>query len=289
MATMRLRPLLLAALLPLAAHARLVEQQFDLPVHVTNAWGKAIDHTIRVTVFVDDATPAPRPILLLNHGRAAEAVQRASMGRARFHDASRWFAERGFLVAVPTRIGYGVTGGEDVEDTGDCGRKNYPPGYRAAADQTTQLLDQLLRRDDVVKDRTVVMGQSYGGATAVALAALKPTGVVASINFAGGGGGNPKEHADRPCSPAQLKRLFAGYGETARMPMLWVYTENDHYFGPQLPRDWVQAFREAGGQAEFTQFPPHGDDGHLLFNKFPQVWQPVVADFLRRQGFDFRD
>lgn len=40
---------------------------------------------------------------------------------------------------------------------------------------------------------------------------------------------------------------------------------------------------------EFVQFPPHGDDGHLLFTRFPQVWQPVVADFLRRQGFDIKD
>ena len=289
MTAMRLAPLLLAALLPLAAHAKLVEQQFDLPVHVTNVWGKAIEQSIRATVFVDDATAAPRPILLLNHGRAVDGAGRAALGRARFTDASRWFAERGFLVAVPTRIGYGVTGGDDVEDSGDCQRKTYPPAYRAAADQNLQLLDKLRERDDVLKDRTVFMGQSFGGATAVTIAALKPAGVVASINFAGGGGGNPKDSPERPCGTAQLKRLFAGYGETARMPMLWVYTENDHYFGPQLPRDWVQAFREAGGEAEFKQFPPHGDDGHLLFSKFPQVWQPVVADFLRRQGFDFRD
>jgi dienelactone hydrolase len=278
--------LLAAAALPFAAPAAVVEQQFDLPVRVTNAWGKAVAQPIRVTVFIDDATPAPRPILLINHGRAAEATARASMGRARFGEASRWFAERGFLVAVPTRIGYGVSGGEDVEDSGPCGNRNYPPVYRAAADQSLQLLDVLRAREDTLKDRTVIVGQSFGGATAVALAALKPPGVVAAINFAGGGGGDPKTHPKQPCSPGLLKRLFAGYGETARMPMLWVYTENDRYFGPKLPREWAQAFREAGGQAEFTQFAPHGEDGHQLFARFPQVWQPVVADFLRRQGFD---
>lgn len=285
---MPIRPawLLAATLLPFTVSAKLVEQQLDLPVHVTNAWGKAVEQPIRVTLFLDDATPAPRPILLLNHGRAAESAARAAMGRARFADASRWFAERGFLVAVPTRIGYGISGGEDVEDSGSCNNRIYPPVYRAAADQSLQLLDTLLARDDTLKDRTVVMGQSFGGATAVALAALKPAGVVAAINFAGGGGGDPKDHPEQPCSPGLLKRLFAGYGEAARIPMLWVYTENDRYFGPTLPREWVQAFREGGGQAEFKQFPPHGEDGHLLFTRFPQDWQPVVADFLRRQGFD---
>jgi dienelactone hydrolase len=141
----------------------------------------------------------------------------------------------------------------------------------------------------VLKDRTVVMGQSFGGATTVALAALNPPGVVAAINFAGGGGGDPKGHPEQPCSPAALKRLFSGYGQTAHMPMLWAYTENDRFFGPRLPREWFDAFREAGGNAEFKQFPPHGDDGHQLFAKFPQVWQPVVAEFLRRQGFDIKD
>lgn len=282
---LRLATALLAAACSATADAKLVEQQFDLPVHATNAWGKAVAQPIRVTVFFNDETPSPRPILLLNHGRAVDGEGRAAMGRARFSDASRWFAERGFLVAVPTRMGYGASGGEDVEDSGSCNNRMYTPAYRAAADQSLQLLDELLKRDDVVKNRTVVMGQSFGGATAAALASLNPPGVVAAINVAGGGGGDPKDHPTQPCSPAQLKRMFASYGQTARLPMLWLYTENDRFFGPTLPREWFQAYRDAGGQAEFKQFPPHGEDGHLLFTRFPQVWQPVVADWLRRQGF----
>jgi len=290
---MRVRlPLLiatLAAALSGAAHAKLVEQQFDLPVHVTNAWGKAVAQPIRVTVFFNDEPPAPHPVLILNHGRAVDAEGRAALGRARYSDAFRWFAERGFLVALPTRIGYGVSGGEDVEDSGNCNNRMYPPAYRAAADQSVQLLAELLKRDDVLKDRTVVLGQSFGGATAVTLASLNPPGVVAAINFAGGGGGDPKAHPEQPCGPAQLRRMFASYGETARVPMLWAYTENDRFFGPTLPREWFQAFQAAGGRGEFKQFPPHGEDGHSLFSRFPQVWQPVVADFLRRQGFDIKD
>lgn len=268
-----------------SAEAKLVEQQFDLPVQVTNAWGKVVAQPIRVTLFFNDDTPSPRPILLLNHGRAVDAEGRAAMGRARFTDASRWFAEHGFLVALPTRIGYGVSGGEDVEDSGNCNNRQYPPAYRAAADQSMQLLDELSRRDDVLKNRTVAVGQSFGGATAVTVASLNPKGVVAAINFAGGGGGDPKARPEQPCSSAQMRRMFASYGQTAKVPVLWVYTENDRFFGPTLPREWFQAFRDAGGLGEFKQMPPHGDDGHLLFARYPLVWQPVVADFLRRQGF----
>ena len=108
----------------------------EVPVEVKDAYNKVIAQPIKVTLFFDDTTPAPRPVLVINHGRAPDAVDRAKMGRARYGDNARWFAAQGFLVAVPTRIGYGVTGGDDIETSGDCNRKNYPPGYLAAARQT---------------------------------------------------------------------------------------------------------------------------------------------------------
>jgi dienelactone hydrolase len=279
-------PLLICAA---AAQARLVEEQLDVPVQVRDAYGKTVDRAIRVTVFFDDATTAPHPIIVVNHGRAAEAAERAALGRARYGDISRWLAVQGFLVAVPTRIGYGVTGGDDVEDSGACTRKNYPPGYLAAARQTEAVLTAMAARADTVKNRSVVLGQSYGGATSVAVAALNPPGVVASINFAGGGGGNPKTQPQAPCAPKALEHMFSEFGSSAKVPMLWVYTENDQYFGASLPKGWVKAFQDSGGMAEFVQFGPHGDDGHSLFTRFPAVWQPAVVAFLRKQGFTMKD
>lgn len=268
-----------------AATAALHEEQLDVPVQVKNAYGKDVAQAIKVTLFFDDTQQRPMPVLVLNHGRAVDAKGRAELGRARFGVASKYFAARGFLVAVPTRVGYGVSGGEDVEDTGACDRKNYPPGYTAAAAQTLAVLDAVRRRPDAAADRAVIVGQSYGGATAVAVAALNPPGVLASINFAGGGGGNPVTRPAQPCEPQKLTQMFRGYGETARIPMLWIYTENDLFFGARWPREWFEAYVGAGGKAEFVQFPPHGDNGHLLFSRFPEVWQPKVDEFLDRLGF----
>lgn len=280
----------LLSLLPAApAGARLVEEQFDLPVQLDDAYGKAIAQTIRVTVFRDDQAETPQPLVVINHGRAPEAVHRAEMGRARYSVASRWFVRQGFIVALPTRVGYGVSGGEDVEDTGGCSGKRYAPGYAAAAAQTLALVRHMQQRADVQRERTLVLGQSYGGTTAITVAALKPPGVAAAINFAGGGGGNPKTQPGRPCAPHLLERLFAGYGRTTSMPTLWLYTENDLFFGPQHPKEWFEAFRAAGGHGEFVQFPPAGEDGHSLFTAFPATWQPVVADFLRRQGYPIHE
>lgn len=276
----------LATLLMLATatQARLREELIDLPVEVTDAYGKVLRQTIKVTVFSDTANPAPAPVLVINHGRPAEPGARAGLGRARYDQASRFFVGQGFVVAVPTRIGYGETGGEDVEDTGGCGKKNYAPGYAAAAQQTLAVLDAMRQRTDTDKDRAVVVGESFGGATAASLAALNPRGVRAAINFGGGGGGDPKTQPQQPCEPKQLEYMFRTHGRTARVPMLWLYAENDMFFGPRYPREWFEAYVGQGAPAQFIQYPPQGEDGHSLFTRFPEVWIPSVMAFLRAQG-----
>lgn len=275
--------LLSLALLP--ALARLQEQVIEVPVRVEDAQGKPVSRAVTVTVFSDDANPVPAPVLVLHHGRAPDEAGRAAMGRVRYDEASRFFVQQGFIVAVPTRIGYGVTGGLDLEYAGTCALCNYAPGYAAAARQTLAVLGAVRQRPDAAPDRAVVVGQSYGGTIAVAVAALNPPGVQAAINFAGGGGGNPKARPQQPCATAALERLFADYGRSARLPMLWLYAENDMFFGPEYPRRWHAAFAQGGGRAAFVQFPPQGEDGHGLFTRFPQAWQPTVLEFLRSQGF----
>jgi dienelactone hydrolase len=286
---MRVLPVVLLAALPLTAQAKLHEEVIEVPVTVQDLYGRSLTHPVTVTVFSDDANPRPAPVLVLNHGRAVEPHDRAALGRARYSDASRFFVRNGFIVAVPTRIGYGVTGGTDVEDGGLCDRRRYAPGYLAAAQQTLAVLAAVRQRPDAAADRAVIAGQSYGGMTALTVASLEPPGVQAAINFAGGGGGNPKERPQRPCATPQLERLFADYGARAKIPTLWIYAENDMYFGPDYPRQWHAAFAKAGGNAEFVQFPPFGDDGHALFTRAPATWQPRVLEFLRTKGFTVKD
>jgi len=269
----------------LVARAGIVEEQFKLPVKVLDSHDHEVQHSIVVSTFYDSDTPAPRPIIVINHGRATSAMDRSKLGRAQYSVASKWLASMGFFVAVPTRIGYGVTGGPDVEDTGDCSRKYYPPGYAAAAAQTLQVLDAVGTRADVDKSRSIAWGQSFGGAASIAVASMNPPGVQLAINFAGGGGGDPVGHPQDPCAQPMLKKLFADYGTTSRIPTLWIYTENDMYFGPKLPKVWFDAFVAAGGKGEYTLFPPDGENGHALFTHAPEKWQPRVLEFLRANGY----
>jgi dienelactone hydrolase len=277
----------LAALLGFSAAvaARIVEEKRWVAAKVVDARGKEVSRDIMVTFYYDDAAPQPYPALVLNHGRAPSSSERRALGRATYDRVSRWLAQRGFMVAVPTRIGYGVTGGEDVEDTGRCSKKNYPPGYAASAAQTLTVLEYLRGWKEVAKDRAVIMGQSFGGTTAITIAAMNVPGVQATINFAGGGGGHPQLHPQKPCGQPQLKQLFADYGKTARIPTLWIYSQNDMYMGSRLPKVWFDAFKAAGGKGEYVLYPPHGTDGHRLFTNAPESWQPKVLEFLRANGY----
>lgn len=270
---------------PDLAHAWVIEDDIKVPVNVTTARGKEVAHEIRVALFHENSSPTPRPLLVLNHGRAAKGADRVKVNVRDFATAARWLTGFGFIVAVPVRVGYGMTGGVDVEDSGGCNSKVYPPVYKAAAVQTLAVLEAMRRRPDAAQDRAVVMGLSFGGTTAITVAAMDPPGVQGAINFAGGGGGNPVDRPHDPCGQPGLKRLFAGYGKTARMPTLWVYSENDRFFGPVLPREWFDAFKATGGTGEYAAFPPFREDGHQLFSRGPEQWQPRVREFLASIGY----
>ncbi len=264
------------------ADAKLVEQVVDLPVRVRTLTGETVEQSIKLTIFYDDAR-GRAPFLIINHGRAVSETARASFGRARYTAYARRFVELGFVVLAPTRIGYGVSGGPDAEFSGRaCANRNYPAAFEAAATQVIRAIEHARTLPFVDASRGVIVGQSFGGATALAIAAKNLPEVKAVVNFAGGAGGNPDERPADPCSEDRLRALFASYGATARIPTLWLYSENDRFFGVEKPRQWLAAYRARGGSGEFVTLPPFGEDGHGSFTSNPQAWRQVVEAFLRR-------
>jgi len=65
--------------------------------------------------------------------------------------------------------------------------------------------------------------------------------------------------------------------------MLWIYARNDSYFGPELSKRLADAFRAAGGNAEYHLLPDFGADGHFMIDSADavQIWAPLVSEFLR--------
>ena len=62
------------------------------------------------------------------------------------------------------------------------------------------------------------------------------------------------------CAPNKLVEETAAFGRTSRIPMLWIYAENDTYFGPELTKRMHEAFIAAGGKAEYHMLPPFESD-----------------------------
>jgi dienelactone hydrolase len=271
-----------------AAGARTTEEVTELPVSAKGIYGHARSQAIKVVIWRDDAR-ARSSFLILNHGRPARAADQAKMGLVKYTENSKYFVARGFAVFVPTRIGYGVSGGDDLEYSGNCDTKNYPAAFEAAVQQSVTLIEFARSRSYVDPALGLAVGQSMGGTTAIALAAKNPEGVVAAVNFAGGGGGDPVMRAENPCRHDLLESLFAGYGVTARVPTLWLYSENDKYWGKSKPHTWFAAFKAKGAPAQFVQLPPLpsnlGEDGHATFTRNPGAWRPAFETFLREQGF----
>jgi dienelactone hydrolase len=225
-----------------------------------------------------------RPLVIINHGSPADGSQRPKMERPRYPSLSSWFVSRGYVVVLPMRRGYGETGGAWAEDYGRCQTPDYFGAGLQGATDIKATLDYMRGQPYVVADRAIVVGQSAGGWATVAFSSLNPPGVPGMVNFAGGRGGHQKlpEGGIGNCAPDALVKAAGRYGSTARVPMLWLYTENDSHFEPVLARRMVDAYDAAGGRATLRRLGPFGNDGHNMASSSSGVpmWSGAVADFL---------
>jgi invasion protein IalB len=130
------------------------------------------------------------------------------------------------------------------------------------------------------------VGQSGGGWGSIALASLNPSPVQAVVTFEAGRGGRVDGKPNNNCAPDKLVAATGEFGRTARIPMLWIYTENDTYFGPELSKRMHDAFTAAGGNAEYRLLPPFGSDGHFMIDSPDAVpiWSPFVSEFLGKHA-----
>jgi dienelactone hydrolase len=138
-----------------------------------------------------------------------------------------------------------------------CNDPDYVKGSSAAVADLRAAIAHLSGRPDIDPSRIVSAGQSAGGLTTVALTADPPKGLVAGIRFAGGRGSRADHEI---CHEERLIEAMRRFGQRSRLPMLWIYTENDRYFGPALARKMRDAFAGAGGQVDFVLMPPFGTD-----------------------------
>ena len=194
-----------------------------------------------------------------------------------FASASNWLLQRGYMVALPLRRGYGETGGPWRENYGSCGNPDYYRAGLVTAEDIQAAIGFFRARSDVARDRILLIGWSAGGWGSLAADSQNPPGVFAVLNFAGGRGGNPLLGN---CTPRPLVDAAGRYGATARVPSQWLYAANDKFFAPDLSRRMFDAFVRAGGKADYVALPAFGADGHRIFPDGRALWQPPVETFL---------
>ena len=232
---------------------------------------------LETAIFGEDGKR--RPLLLLNHGSPGDYSARPKM-IARFTAQSRWFAQQGFVVAVTTRRGYGNSTGHWAEEFGRCENPDFVGAAAATVADFRATIDYMASQPNVDASRIVLVGYSAGGWGAISGPAAQLPGVMAVVNFAAGRGGDPQR--GYPCNEGALLKAVARFGAANHLPSLWIYSENDRFFGPDVARKMAEAYSAAGGKVAFIKAPALGKDGHAYFytGAPEQSWGPEVRSFL---------
>ncbi len=263
------------------ATGRWREQTHQVPVLAANG----ATRLIRMRLCRPEGVEAA-PLVLINHGSPPNSADRAGFVPTRCEsEAARWFLTRGFAVGAPLRRGYGASGGAYVEGSSCPGADYFASGQEGARDIAGALAyARALPAVDASRP-AVVVGQSAGGWAALGLSGQNPEGVGAVISMAGGRGGW-SNGPNTNCRPDKLASDAGRFGTTARLPTLWVYTENDSYFAPAIAHAMHRAYTGAGGLAELHQLGPWGRDGHGLFfgQNGSETWGPLAEAFLRQRS-----
>ena len=233
----------------------------------------------------------PFPLVVMNHGVSMNQRDRGFFPLVEFRDAAMWFARRGYMVVAPSGTGYGAAALDDPErglyslffsKVGSCDNPNFRDAGRAVALIDKWIIEYMTDQKLIVPDNIIVVGQSAGGWAAIALSSENLPGVRAIVAFAAGRGGRVGGKPNNNCAPDKLVAQAGEFGRTARTPMLWIYIENDTFFGPELSRRMHEAYTGTGGNAEYHLLPPFGSDGHFLVSSRDSLplWTPLVGAFL---------
>lgn len=268
-----------------------VEPQYvNIPVKGAGLFGGSVD---MVTEVFTPAGSGPFPVLVYAHGRDGTQQERSAMREVIPRDYLQYWLAKGFAVVAPMRPGYGKTGGMDRElpghswdNFGGCsGSPNVDAVVATSGAAILAALEWTRQQSWANASAVLLSGNSVGGLTVVAVGANNPTGVIGYVNFVGGVAGNPTRSPGKSCDPDRVREAFRTYGSSTKLPNLWLYAENDLYWGSAVPKAWHAAFAAGGSPSTFVMTPPvPGPDGHDLIFRGRSLWSGHTDAFLKQVG-----
>ena len=221
----------------------------------------------------------PFPLVVVNHGKAAGDPRFDP--RARYVSLTREFLKMGYIVALPMRPGFSKSTGTYVNS-----RCNIRAAGDVQADMIAEFISKFRTRPYVDGSNILIVGQSYGGLAAMALASRKIEGMKGVVNFAGGY--KYESTGGAPCNwQGTLVEAFESYGKDARVPSIWFYGDNDSYWGSELPKALHAAYGKSGGKAELVSYGvfPYGD-AHAMVGSYRSlpIWLEPTKKFMESVG-----
>lgn len=232
---------------------------------------------LEATIYKPDG-PGPFPMIVFNHGKIKGDPR--AQARSEPLPLAREFVRRGYVVVAPNRRGFSRSGGTYEGFGCDVARN----GIGQAAD-VAATVDFMSKQPYVDAQHIVVAGVSHGGLATMAYGTEAAPGVRGLINFSGG----LRQDA---CTGWQdhLTRAFGAYGETARVPSLWLYGANDSIWPTTLIAKMYAAYASNGASAQMVDFGAYKNDAHRLVGdrEGVRVWWPSVEAFLARVGMPTR-
>lgn len=275
---------LLAAFAPTPALADMTVQEIKIPMTV-----KGVFSDSHIQLSATEYKPegeGPFPLMLINHG-----TPRSPDDFPKWKNFLGWqaqlFARHGFVVINTLRRGYGTSDGPWAENYFNCGNPDYIGAGLETAKDINATLEYARAQPYVDAKHVVLVGHSAGGFGVLALSSQNPPGVVGTISFAGGRG---SRGPDDVCYDGKLVAAFSHYASTTHVPMLWFYSENDHFFGPALAKRLGEAYQAKGVDLDLEIVPPYGNEGHSFFQGRGNVgvWAPTVDAFFKKIGLQER-
>lgn len=270
--------LLLAAFAPeiSAADLPLSVEESALKVEIRGA-----GYSLRALIVKPVGAAGRLPVAIIAHGSPRDSAARRKYDLHTSLPQARDLAHRGWLTVAFLRRGFGESDGPFAEGY-TCPDPDYRKALETAAEDIEAIRAAVAHRPDADSARVLGLGTSVGGASMLAWAAARPEGLVGIVNVSGGTG---SPAAGQNCDENALVSAFASFGARSRVPTLWLYAENDTYFGPDLVRRLHAAYTREGGRAMLSMFGPVGADGHQLWYLFDgrMLWLPAMDGFLRAQ------
>lgn len=259
------------------------QEKIKIPMTVKHLFGESTVNLL-ATLYKPEGE-GPFPLVIINHGtpRAQEDYKKIFT----FKNQSEVFLKKGFVVVVPMRRGFGDSEGTYAEFKGKCDRPDYYYPSMEGAKDIKAVIDYMIKQPYIDKTKILIVGQSTGVHTALALGSMNVDGVIGIINFGGGRGSIKDEFV---CSPNTLIWTTGNFGKNSKVPTLWIYTENDRYFASSIAKEMFEEYIKNGGKGKFILLPPFMEDGHKLFLRKEgiPIWVPIVDEFLRELGFKFK-